>query len=167
MPMRGRRSLADNRVFFVTTATKGHLPLFSGRDNCFAIKEIISSYSRHHDIIIIGYVIMPTHLHLLLAVRQGGNSLSAFMRDIKRVSAKELAPSGGGVWESRFDDVAIISQTQFMIKLNYIHCNPVKAGLCDRPEDFEFSSAAIWVGREVDPFVSASLDFCWLSGEDA
>jgi len=45
------------------------------------------------------------------------------------------------VWMDRFDDLIITTQKVMGIKINYIHFNPVKAGLVDRPEDWEFSSA--------------------------
>ena len=41
----------------------------------------------------------------------------------------------------RFDDVLIHSKEQYEIKLNYIHNNPVKRGLVQRPEDWLYSSA--------------------------
>ena len=137
MPLRGRSQLSDNRVFFVTTSVRGHSPIFADPAKCRDIMGIISSFGSRHEIIILGYVIMPTHLHLLLASRRGGPTVSGFMRDIKRVSAKEFAPTQGGLWESRFDDVAIISKTQFLVKLNYIHNNPVRAGLAIRAERSE------------------------------
>lgn len=38
----------------------------------------------------------------------------------------------------------------FMQKVNYIHNNPVKEGLVDRPEDYQYSSARIWKGDPLE-----------------
>jgi len=48
-------------------------------------------------------------------------------------------------WKPRFDDLIIWSEKQFRIKVNYIHNNPVKAGLVERPIDYAFSSATDWL----------------------
>lgn len=43
-------------------------------------------------------------------------------------------------WQKRYYDFNIRNSAQFVEKLRYIHRNPVKAGLCDRPEDWPWSS---------------------------
>jgi hypothetical protein len=43
-------------------------------------------------------------------------------------------------WQKRYYDFNIRNYPQFVEKLRYIHHNPVKAGLCGRPEDWAWSS---------------------------
>jgi putative transposase len=43
-------------------------------------------------------------------------------------------------WQKRYYDFNIPNRSQVVEKLRYIHRNPVKAGLCERPEDWEWSS---------------------------
>jgi len=43
-------------------------------------------------------------------------------------------------WQKRYYDFNIRGYPQFVQKLRYIHRNPVKAGLCERPEDWQWSS---------------------------
>lgn len=45
----------------------------------------------------------------------------------------------------RFDDFVIESEDTLQVKIEYIHNNPVKAGLVDRPEQWEFSSARNYI----------------------
>ncbi|HEY1678329.1 MAG TPA: hypothetical protein VGG04_11510 [Candidatus Sulfotelmatobacter sp.] len=47
---------------------------------------------------------------------------------------------GGHFWQKRYYDLNIRDHEQFVEKLRYIHRNPVKAGLCARPEDWPWSS---------------------------
>ena len=42
---------------------------------------------------------------------------------------------------------AITSEATFMQKVNYIHQNPVRAGLVEKAEDYKFSSVRIWRGN--------------------
>jgi putative transposase len=43
-------------------------------------------------------------------------------------------------WQKRYYDFNIRNHPQFIEKLRYIHRNPVRAGLCERPEDWPWSS---------------------------
>ena len=43
-------------------------------------------------------------------------------------------------WQKRYYDFNIRDYAQFVEKLRYIHRNPVKAGLCEHPEDWQWSS---------------------------
>jgi putative transposase len=43
-------------------------------------------------------------------------------------------------WQKRYYDFNIRNYPQFVEKLRYIHRNPVKRGLCERPQDWEWSS---------------------------
>ncbi len=47
--------------------------------------------------------------------------------------------------EARFDDLIIQTESQLKIKMEYIHNNPVKAGLVQKAEDWMYSSAADWL----------------------
>ena len=44
------------------------------------------------------------------------------------------------IWQPSFYDFNIYSDKKLNEKLNYIHCNPVRAGLCDKPENWQWSS---------------------------
>lgn len=48
--------------------------------------------------------------------------------------------SGNHFWQKRYYDFNVRNHEQFVEKLRYIHRNPVKAGLCDRPGDWAWSS---------------------------
>ena len=62
-----------------------------------------------------GYNVMPEHVHLLIG-------------EVEHF------------WQKRYYDFNIRNRRQFVEKLKYIHRNPVKRGLCERPEDWEWSS---------------------------
>ena len=48
------------------------------------------------------------------------------------------------VWERNALSIPVFSEKFFMQKLDYIHYNPVKAGLCEYPEDYRYSSAKFY-----------------------
>lgn len=157
MPRRGRNQLSEQTMFFVTTTVKEHRPLFTSERNIETLRHIIFTAVEKHRARLFGYVLMSNHFHLLLYVPDGGPALSTFMRDVKSLSARMIFPDQHGIWMSRFDDVAIYSEEQFRTKLNYIHQNPVKAGLAKSPEEYKYSSAKEWSSGVSDGSVTLQL----------
>ncbi len=51
------------------------------------------------------------------------------------------------LWQTEKNVLPIFSEGMFMEKLNYIHQNPVRAGLVEKATDYRWSSARIWQGR--------------------
>jgi len=86
-----------------------------------------------------GYVIMPDHVHLLLSEPQRG-TLAEALKSLKQGVARRLIGGAEHFWQKRYYDFNIRNHPQFIEKLRYIHRNPVKRGLCDRAEDWEWSS---------------------------
>jgi putative transposase len=86
---------------------------------------------------LIGYVVMPEHVHLLtsgprldlLAVALQGLKLSAARRRRERP-----------FWQARYYDFNVFSEGKRLEKLSYMHWNPMRRGLVDRPEDWRWSS---------------------------
>jgi len=88
---------------------------------------------------VFGYVIMPEHVHLLLSEPEQG-LLSDALKSLKQGVSRRLVGEAEHFWQKRYYDFNIRNYPQFMEKLKYIHRNPVEAGLCERPEDWEWSS---------------------------
>lgn len=89
------------------------------------------------------WVIMPNHVHLLLRTIEGYR-LEDIMHSIKSYTAlacnRELGRKGP-FWMREVFDRYIRDAEHFGRAFRYIENNPVKAGLCDSLEDWEFSSA--------------------------
>ena len=54
------------------------------------------------------------------------------------------------LWQTEKNVYPIFSEGLFMQKVNYIHNNPVRAGLVERAIDYKWSSARIWQGCPLD-----------------
>ena len=90
---------------------------------------------------------MPDHLHLILTPRR--IDLSDVMRNLKSFCAKQIREATGisvPVWQSRFHDRAIRNEEQYRQAIEYVHQNPVKAGLVEDFEEYEYSSARAYAG---------------------
>ena len=108
------------------------------------IAEIVENtiaYEHEKSCKIISWVIMPNHVHLLLRPLEG-HSLSDIMKRIKGVSARKInqaTNSSGSVWHPDYFDRYIRDAEHFTKTVDYIENNPVKAGLCAVPSEWEFT----------------------------
>ena len=147
MPLRHRDSIGSG-LFFVTTSTRQREVMFKSSQHYALVANKIEHYRERENAQVHAYVIMPNHFHLLISVPKE-KSLSIFMRDVKKIIAREYCQLAEiplrPFWQSRFDDLLIYSEEKYIIKFNYIHNNPVKAGLERQPEDWEYSSAGFYV----------------------
>jgi putative transposase len=67
-------------------------------------------------------------------------TLADALKSLKQGVSRRLIGDAEHFWQKRYYDFNIRDYPQFVEKLRYIHRNPVKAGLCERPEDWEWSS---------------------------
>ncbi len=78
-------------------------------------------------------------VHLLLGEPQH-HTLADALKSLKQGVSRRLIGDADHFWQKRYYDFNIRNHPQFVEKLSYIHRNPVKRGLCERSEDWEWSS---------------------------
>ena len=95
---------------------------------------------RQYRMCVYGYVVMPNHVHLLVS-ETGCATLAVAIKSLKQgVSRKLINGAAKHFWQKRYYDLNIRNRRQFNEKLRYIHNNPVRAGLCEQPGDWRWSS---------------------------
>jgi putative DNA methylase len=124
--------------------------LDSGYGECFLkerkIAEIVRSSLQTFDgerYRLIAWVVMPNHVHLLLKPLNGWE-LSKILQSFKSFTAQKsnkLLNRNEKFWMREYFDRRIRDYAHFEKTLRYIENNPVKAGFCENPGDWEFSSA--------------------------
>lgn len=106
---------------------------------------------RYH---LLAWCIMPNHVHALLQVLEG-HPLDKVVQAIKSVTAhriNKLLNRSGPLWRAEYFDRFIRDAEHFAREVDYIEFNPVKAGLCRRPEEWPFSSAG-WRLSGTPPYI--------------
>ena len=89
------------------------------------------------------WVVMPNHVHALITPLYE-NSLSSILQAWKSYTAKEanrILGRTGSFWQADYFDRVIRNEQHWNATVAYIHENPVRAGLCDAPTGWLFSSA--------------------------
>jgi REP element-mobilizing transposase RayT len=105
---------------------------------------------------LICWCIMPNHVHTLIAPVEG-MSLSEIMYDWKSYTTHTINKAlnrKGKLWMMEYFDRYIRDNDHFQKVVNYIHNNPVKAGLVADPADWRWSSARSYLGSQVGSQVS-------------
>jgi len=82
---------------------------------------------------------MPEHVHLLVSEPKRAD-LAVAIKSLKQGVARRLIEDTEHFWQKRYYDFNVRTHDQFVEKLRYIHRNPVQRGLCECPEDWEWSS---------------------------
>ncbi len=137
------RRIADrDRIFFVTTnLARSSAPLTPSE--CDTMLQVIAHYRDQGAFWLYAYCVMPDHMHLLLAPHN--KNLVTAMRSIKSVAASRVCHARrtrGSIWQPRYFDNIIRRAKDFSEKMEYIHNNPVVAGLVATASEWRWSSFA-------------------------
>ena len=132
--------------------------------------EALAKARDRHAFDVHAYVIMPEHVHLLVRPRRATYQMGMFLKAVKRPvswnAKQQLRPSGNVVclkrltvrkgarsvfrfWEAGGGfDRNLWSNEALKEAVAYIHANPVRKGLVERPTDWPWSSARFWAGLD-------------------
>jgi len=97
----------------------------------------------HADYQLLEWCVMPNHVHVIIKPSPGA-VLSEIVRRWKGSSAREInrvLGRRGRLWQREYYDRLIRGQTHLNAAIDYVHHNPVQAGLCATPADWTHSSA--------------------------
>jgi REP element-mobilizing transposase RayT len=131
--------------YFVTfnTSRRAHLLAHPQVHNAFRI-FCVRAYDEH-DIAVGRYVLMPDHAHLFVVVPATGITLSKWVQALKSVLGKELLRLGFQKphWQEGFFDHVLRNSDSYSEKWDYVRMNPVRAGFCREPEDWEYQGEVV------------------------
>jgi len=113
--------------------------------------EVLEETRAKFAFVVMGYVVMPEHVHLLASEPEHG-SLALALQMLKQNSSRRLRARGPRqaesepplrtrqFWQRRYYDFNVRTEKKRVEKLRYMHRNPVERGLVERPEDWHWSS---------------------------
>jgi REP-associated tyrosine transposase len=167
MPSGLHRTYGAHHLHFITCSCYRRLPFLGSaraRDRFLAILE---QTRQRYRFVIVGYVVMPEHIHLLVAEPEVGTP-STVMQVLKQRTARALLPNKKredprqrdlfgdasprrAFWQARFYDFNVWTIRKRVEKLRYMHRNPVKRGLVESPEQWRWSSYRFYLLGETGP----------------
>jgi putative transposase len=134
MPWGLRRFHHSAQSHFITFCCYHRRQLLTTDAACETFERALERVRRNYQLQVYGYVVMPEHVHLLLS-EPGRARLADAVKSLKQGSSRRLIGGAEHFWQKRYYDFNIRNHAQFVEKLDYIHRNPVKRGLCGQPEE--------------------------------
>ncbi len=172
----------DTPCYYLTSVAKDRLPVFQTDKVKQIVCDALNESRKSGAIQIVAYVIMPDHIHL---ITDSARSISDVLRFTNGIVAKRIIDylkdnkfesslaklreqeknrnHKHSLWEHHPNAFRITGEDTMMQKVNYIHQNPVRAGLVEQALDFRFSSARLWRGNPLDdePFMTDDKQIDW------
>jgi putative transposase len=131
-------------TYFITTKCWENRALFQVPENAEILVECMLRYRNQGSFLLHEFVVMPNHLHLMLTPASD-TSIEKAMQFIKGGSSHEIHRRRElklQVWQSGFHEETVRDSNDFWNKTSYIHMNPVRAHLVERPEAWPFGSGS-------------------------
>src|SRR6185436_3460011 len=145
----------DSPVHFITSVTHNRLPVFKTTKLKEVMCEALNEARKSASLLIFAYVVMPDHLHALIGSQRkpsevlryingiSGRRIINYLNDHNFESCLEKLRQANGprqhkysVWDHHPNLKLIATENGLIEKANYIHLNPVRAGLVERAEDY-------------------------------
>src|SRR5271167_4127947 len=153
MPKGLKRYYGTGDLHFITCSCYQRKPWLDIDERRDLFLDILEEVRKQHRFVVLGYVVMPEHFHLLMSEPQVGNP-STVMQSVKQRFAQRVIPRhrrrnpaqgplcegrAKPVWQPRFYDFNVWTEHKRVEKLRYMHRNPVTRGLVEKPEQWVWS----------------------------
>src|SRR5579863_5177575 len=152
------RRYGQHHLHFITCSCYRRKPLLGTARKRDVFLKILDGVRTRYRFLLVGYVVMPEHIHLLISEPKIGTPSTAMQvlkqrvsrllrRKVRRRIPNQLAlwqdapvKELRSFWQRRFYDFNVWSRKKHIEKLHYMHMNPVKRGLVSAPQLWKWSS---------------------------
>ena len=158
---------------FITITVIDWVDLFTRSIYADVLLDSLKYYIANRGLKLHAYCIMSGHIHLIVSSMD--NELNLIIRDFKKYTSKQLIININRinesrkvwllkkfkfasdsikrgekykVWKDGFHPIELSTNKMVEQRLDYVHNNPVAAGIVHSPEDYVYSSASNYQGRE-------------------
>src|SRR5215470_7224337 len=155
-----------HHLHFITNSCYHRRPLLDSPRARDRFLSVLEQTRQRYRFVVVGYVVMPEHVHLLIAEPEVGNP-STVMQVLKQRTAHVLLPKRKrkdlrqrelfgaeprrAFWQACFYDFNVWTTKKRIEKLRDMHRNPVKRGLVASPEQWRWSSCRFYRMGESGP----------------
>lgn len=143
-------------VYHLTARGNRQEPIFLSDEDRLGFLDILGKTVARYNWFCHAYCLMDNHYHLLVETVDanlsiGMRQLNGMYTQLSNRSHKKV----GHVFQGRFKSILIERDSYLLELCRYIVCNPVKAGMCSKPEDWRWSSyIPTAFGRKVPDYLS-------------
>jgi REP element-mobilizing transposase RayT len=120
--------------------------IFHDKNDFKRYLETLKKFSFECGVTILGYCLMTNHVHLL--IHESDKDVSVFMKRLGISYAywyNWKYERTGHVFQDRFKSEEIENDAYLLTVIRYIHQNPVKTAIAQNPEEYQWSSCAVYL----------------------
>ena len=132
----------------------------TSEDEWAELEKRLDRVARKYDIAVLAFGFMGNHVHLL--IRVGTGDVSKAMQELIGGYARwrnHKHDRRGHLFHNRFWSKSVGSERQLVVTARYIDLNPVAAGMCAAPEEWQWSSCRAHLGLAHPPRFLANGEF--------
>lgn len=158
----------QDRLHFITFAVIHWIDVFNRKEYRDIIIDSLKFCQKEKGLVVSGWCLMSNHIHLIVG-REKDHNIEHIIRDFKKYTSVHICraiESKTGerrsqwmldlfrkaaveskkhqkymFWQNQYHPIELDTNEMLDQKLEYVHNNPVKAGIVERPEDYPYSSA--------------------------
>ena len=143
---RFKRHYYGNAVYHVIFRGNNRQNILKLRSDKQDLLNSIRKYQERKKVKVYGFVLMDNHVHMIMEVGEDHNISKVMQAVLLSFSMKYRRKYGyvGHVWQGRFQSKPIMGGKYVLECLNYMHLNPVRAGMVPSACDYIYSSARFY-----------------------
>jgi len=149
-----RRTLIKGASYFFTLVSFQRQPILCDKPIREALRNAIKLTQKKYPFNIDAWILMPDHLHCIWTLPEKDSDYSVRWNQIKRrvsIECKQYKKQSlmntskskhreSTIWQRRFWEHQIRDDADYKRHFDYIHFNPVKHGLVNSPNQWEYST---------------------------
>ncbi len=163
----------QDRPYFITFAVVEWVDVFTRQQYKDLIIDSLKFCQKEKGLILYAWCLMTNHIHLIVG-RKGEDNIECIIRDFKKYTSVHICRAIESnvsesrkfwmlnlfqqaalvskkhqkykFWQNEYHPVELFSNEVMDQKLEYVHNNPVKEGIVEKPEDYLYSSARDYCG---------------------
>ena len=154
-------------IYYITLTVHQWVDVFTRKEYVDIFLESVRFCQKEKGLKVFAWVVMTNHIHMI--VKSEGKALSDIIRDLKKFTSAKIVQAirANGresrknwmlwlfnkdnkiwFWEEGYHAEEILTRPFFETKLNYIHLNPVRAGIVEKEEEYFLSSCGDYYGTK-------------------
>lgn len=155
------RAVAVGYPHHITQRGNYRQTVFTSDEDLNKYLQLLQKYSAKYSLKIWAYCLMSNHVHYV-AVPMNDYSLAKTFNALHMMYTRYFNQKSGGnghLWQGRFYS-CVLDEPHVYAAMRYVENNPVRAKMVDRPENYQWSSAASHVYKHPDPVLAEG---CYLT----
>ena len=151
------RLQGENIFYHITNRGNGRQKIFLNNVDFKKFLEYLLKAKEKYSFYLYAYILMSNHYHLLIETRYP--NLSKIMQYINssyttyfNIKRKKV----GHMFQGRYKSIVVDKDNYFLGLTRYIHLNPIRAKMVNRPEEYQWSSYNGFIKRKGDGYIDKS-----------